>query len=107
MVRCKIMKKIIATVLCLTLVISLAACSNAKEPLQTTDASSKTTAESKEAPSTDASAEETNAAPGTASAYIEHKIEKATMPDAEEYGYEDDDHEWCYPEITLNVIFYN
>lgn len=21
-------------------------------------------------------------------------------------GYEDDDHEWCYPEITLNVIFY-
>ena len=21
-------------------------------------------------------------------------------------GYEDDNHEWCYPEITLNVIFY-
>ena len=99
------MKKIIATVLCLTLVISLAACSSTKESVETTAGSSETTAESKETPSSDVSETVTSSAPDNAYGYIERKIEKAKMEDAEEYGYEDDDIEYIYPQLLIKSSY--
>ncbi len=125
------MKKLLASVLCLTLVMSLAACSNAKEPEQTTEntttteatttttesttteattttttepseKSSETTSESK-TEGTSASVKDKKIKP--ASAYIEEKIEYAEMNDWEDQGFEDGEIEYKYPQLLIKSSY--
>ena len=115
------MKKLLASVLCLTLVMSLAACSSAKEPEQTTEntttteattttttttepseKSSETTSESK---TEDTSASVTDKKIKPASAYIEEKTEKAQMKDWEDQGFEDGEFEYKYPQLLIKSSY--
>ena len=122
------MKKVLATALCLTLVMSLAACS-AKEPEQTTEnttttattesttteattttttepseKSSETTSESK---NEDTSASVTDKKTNPASAYIEVKTEHAEMKDWEDQGFEDGEFEYPYPQLLIKSSYAN
>ncbi len=124
-----VMKKILASVLCLTLVMSLAACSGVKEPEQTTEnttttattesttteattttttepseKSSETTSESK---TEDTSASVTDKKANPASAYIEVKTEHAKMKDSEDRGYGDGEFEYPYPQLLIKSSYAN
>ena len=109
------MKKLLASVLSLTLVMSLAACSSAKEPEQTTEITTTTTTteatttETSET-TTESKAEETSETTiekktNPASAYIEEKIEKAEMKDWEDNGFEDGEFEFKYPQLLIKSSY--
>ena len=100
------MKKYITSILCITLIMSLAGCVNPNAPEQTAGNNTKTTAETSVDPSEGTTATVTNPAFDTASACIQDKVEKLKMPDAESYG-EDEDSELEYhiPQLLIKSSY--
>ncbi|MBR5182078.1 MAG: hypothetical protein IKW88_07475 [Clostridiales bacterium] len=108
------MKKLLASVLCLTMVMSLAAC-NSKKPEQTTTAVTETTAETSEPASTEpsASATETTVKTNPALEYVKDRVEKLSAfkiedEDDEEAGADEEDDEdyvFHFPELQIKSSY--
>ncbi len=100
------MKKLYATILCITLVMSISGCVNPNTPEQTADNGTKTTAGTSADTSEGTSSDVTNPVFDTASACIQDKVEKVKMPDPESYG-EDEDSELEYhiPQLLIKSSY--
>ncbi len=117
------MKKFLASVLCLTLVMSVAACSTAKEPEQTTEPTTTTTtttttiteaseksAEDTSGTSTVSEPEETTAAvteqnANPASEYVELRKESFKVSNWEKNGMNDDTLEYYIPRLLIKSSY--
>ena len=104
------MKKLLASVLCLTMIMSLAAC-NSKKPEQTTTAVTETTAQTSEPASTEpsASATETTAYVNPALEYVKDRVEKLSAfkivdEDGDEIG-DDEDYVFHFPELLIKSAY--
>ena len=103
------MKKFLASVLCITLAMSFAACSKKPEQSTTVAATAETTAAAAAAPTEpSASATETTAFVNPASEFVKDRIEKLTVPaftdeDGEEY--EAEEYEFHFPELLIKSAY--
>ena len=119
------MKKFLASVLCLTLVMSVAACSTAKEPEQTTEPTTTTTtttaetttepaekptettepsATTSESKTEDTSASSADKKTNPAMAYIQEKVEIGYLP-ASYVDYEGDEVKFHFPKLLIESSY--
>ena len=102
------MRRFISSVLCLTLVMSLASCS--KKPEQTTAAAAETTAQTSQASPAEpsASASATTEFVNPASEYVRDRVEKLTAPaftDEDGEKYEAEDYIFHFPELQIKSSY--
>ena len=101
------MKKLLASVLCLTMVMSLAAC-NSRKPEQTTTAVTETTASAPVSTEPSASATGTTAYVNPASEYVKDRVEKFTTPefkDEDGETFEAEDYVFHFPQLLIKSAY--